>query len=132
MYHDLNVFRLAHAMAQHAGARQAIVAENMANSDTPNYVARDITPFKEVAGDTGFTSTRAFEMQATRVGHVTSYGTSKFSVVSQPVANVEPSGNGVSIESEMVRAIETERQHSRALAIYKSHLTQLRAALGRQ
>ena len=40
-------------------------------------------------------------------------------------------GNGVTLEAEMLRAVEVKRQHDRAIAIYKSGLTVLRTALGR-
>ena len=53
MFEKLEIFRMSHAMATHAGARQAVVAQNMANADTPGYAARDLAPFKtlyETAG----------------------------------------------------------------------------------
>ena len=47
MFDRLEIFTLAGARAQHAAARQAIVAQNIANADTPGYRARDITDFME-------------------------------------------------------------------------------------
>ena len=46
MFYDLNVFKTAYAMATHAGQRQAVIARNMANADTPGYQTRDIESFK--------------------------------------------------------------------------------------
>ena len=46
MFENLQIFRMAHAMAAHAGARQTVVARNMANADTPGYTAQDIAPFE--------------------------------------------------------------------------------------
>ena len=43
----------------------------------------------------------------------------------------DPNGNTVSLELEMVKAVDADRQHGRALAIYRSGLTILRASLGR-
>ena len=40
-------------------------------------------------------------------------------------------GPTVSIEEEMLKAVEVTRQHDRALAIYKSSLSILRSSLGR-
>ena len=48
MFERLNVFNIAYSMATHAGKRQALISENMANADTPGYHAKDIKPFKEV------------------------------------------------------------------------------------
>ena len=128
MYQDLNVLRLAHAMARHAGLRQGVVSENMANADTPNYRTRDVTPFRQALdGSTGYA-----RLQASRPGHFADGAglPAEWSVELQP-GEIAPNGNNVSVELEMLRAVETQRQHSRALAIYKSNMTQLRASLGR-
>ena len=47
MFSNLTVFKTAHAMAVHAGARQALIAQNVANADTPGYRARDLPSFAE-------------------------------------------------------------------------------------
>lgn len=126
MFDSLEIFRLSHAMARHAGARQAVVARNMANADTPGYAARDIVPFAEVleAGP---------GMRATRPGHRGGGAAAGgFEVRAERDAARDPNGNSVSLETEMLRAVEVQRQHSRALAIYRSGLSVLRAALGRR
>ena len=129
MFEKLDIFRMAHAMAQHAGARQAVVAQNMANADTPDYKARDVRPFTEIleSGDAGFVQ------RATRPGHLN--GTDRpfdLGIAERRDAVADPNGNSVSLEAEMMTAVEVKRQHDRALAIYKSSLTVLRASLGRR
>jgi len=129
MFENLSVFRTAHAMASHAGARQAVIARNMANADTPGYTAKDIAPFK---ADTGSASAQ-FVPRATRATHLN--GTSQaaqYAISDRPGAVAEPNGNAVSLETEMVHAVNTKRQHDRALAIYRSSLTVLRSAIGRK
>ena len=37
MFENLDIFRMSSAMAKHAGQRQAVVAQNVANADTPGY-----------------------------------------------------------------------------------------------
>jgi flagellar basal-body rod protein FlgB len=128
MYQDLNVFRLAHAMAQHAGLRQTVVAENMANADTPNYLVRDVEPFRTVMDGLS----QPVRLVATRPGHITQgSGAQLHWSTFQENAATDPNGNSVSVELEMVKAVETLRQHDRALAIYKSSLGQLRSSLGK-
>nr|WP_237072578.1 FlgB family protein [Pseudaestuariivita rosea] len=121
---------MAHAMAQHASARQNIVAQNIANADTPGYRARDITPFAEQ-----FAATAPMAQQkATRAGHL--HGDSPLpghrTVLAEDQSNLSPNGNSVSIEHEMFRSIETKRQHDRAIMIYKSGLNVLHSTIGRQ
>ena len=43
----------------------------------------------------------------------------------------DPNGNSVSLETEMLRAVDVQRQHSLALAIYRSGLSVLRTAISR-
>jgi|SRR6056297_928919 len=127
MFDNLDVFTLSHAMARHAGKRQAVVSQNMANADTPGYVARDVAPFSaHVSGED------AFAARATRPGHLFGAAPGRdFEVMTDRSAARDPNGNSVSLESEMLRGVEAKRQHDRALAIYKSGLTVLRTALGR-
>lgn len=129
MFEKLEVFRMAHAMSVHAGARQAVIAQNMANADTPGYAARDVRPFKEIieTGDVGFVQ------RATRPGHLGGAGVPvDLSMSERRDAIADPNGNNVSLETEMMAAVDVKRQHDRALAIYKSSLTVLRAAVGRR
>lgn len=129
MFDKLEIFRMAHAMAQHAGARQAVVARNMANADTPGYAARDVTPFKEAYQGQG----TGFAQRATRAGHFSDdAGGFPMQVRERAVASADPNGNSVSLEMEMLKAVDVKRQHDRAIAIYKSSLTILRAASGRR
>lgn len=129
MFETLEIFRMAHAMARHAGARQAVVARNMAHADTPGYKAQDIEPFRDVYQR----QTGTDGPFATRPGHLIGGDTiGDIASVRDRTAVSDPNGNSVSLEAEMVRAVEVRRQHDQALAIYRSSLNMLRAAIGRR
>jgi len=129
MLEEIDLFRLSHTMARHAGARQAVVAQNMAHADTPGYAARDIAPFSaHLEAGPGFAP------RATRPGHLNGSPAGAlpgFEPRIDRAAVRDPNGNSVSLESEMLRGVEVSRQHNRALAIYRSGLNVLRAAIGR-
>jgi flagellar basal-body rod protein FlgB len=128
MFTDLNVFQTAHALAVHAGQRQAIVAQNVANADTPGYRARDIAPFAKMVSNDGASG----GMRASRTGHLN--GAPKDELIwgiTTPTGAMDPNGNSVSVEKEMLKGVEIKRQHDLALAIYKSSLNILRTSLGR-
>ncbi|PCH74986.1 MAG: flagellar basal body rod protein FlgB [Rhodobacteraceae bacterium] len=128
MFTDLNVFRTAAAMATHAGERQAVIAQNMANSDTPGYKARDLVPFQDVIKNSG----TGAGMRASRAGHLNGMSSDGSAWETfTPNATSDPNGNTVSIENEMLNGVEVKRQHDLALAIYKSSLSILRNSLGR-
>ncbi len=127
MFETLNIFRTAHAMAVHAGARQNVLAQNMANADTPKYIARDIQPFSTLA-EFGAQPT---QLRATRASHLSGSVSSTTPDVIERSGTQDPNGNSVSLETEMMHAVDTKRQHDRALGIYKSSLRILRTSLGR-
>jgi flagellar basal-body rod protein FlgB len=130
MFKDLSVFHMAHAMAKHASVRQSVVAQNVANADTPGYRSRDIASFTDIYRP----SDDGQGMQRSRQGHLGPEMRDR-----QPTAHIaedqgamSPNGNSVSLEAEMLRSIDVKRQHDRALAIYKSSLDVLRASIGRR
>ena len=131
MFDSLDVFRTAQAMARHAGMRHAVVAGNMANADTPGYRPADITPFKELVVGGG-ASPDAQPMRATRPGHLTDQPRALPTPEPRRDASGDPNGNGVSLEHEMLKAVEAKRQHDRALAMYRSSMEIMRLSLGRR
>lgn len=118
MFDRLEIFALASARAQHAAARQAVVAQNIANADTPGYRAQDITDFMDTWSR--LQSSPARDADGARPLGMIDAGT--------PAA---PNGNTVSLELEMLRGIDAQRAHSRALQIYGSALSILRTSIGR-
>jgi flagellar basal-body rod protein FlgB len=127
MFAKLDLFRIASAMASHAGQRQGVIATNIANADTPGYRARDLRPFADVYRQEGATT-----MRVTRAGHLPAAGPSaRADTVLLDNPDQSLNGNTVSLEDQMLRGVDVRRQHSRALAIYRSGLTVLRASLGR-
>lgn len=127
MFEKLDVFTISSAMAKHAGQWQALISQNVANADTPAYLARDLPAFK-----TTYETEIGTAPKATRLGHLNG---SSVAVTSDPFTerqSASPDGNTVSIEREMLKATDTMREHDHALAIYKSALGILRSSLGRR
>ncbi|WP_114964759.1 FlgB family protein [Alkalilacustris brevis] len=128
MFDTPDLLKLAHASAAHAAQRQTVIAGNVANADTPGYKARDTEGFAAFLERTR-TRDRATgprDPAATR-----SQPPGAGAQVFELAAPAAPNGNTVSLEAEMVRAVETRHQHEMALSIYRSTSGILRAALGR-
>lgn len=131
MFENLNVFRMAHAMAVHAGQKQAIAAENVANSDTPGFKARDIAAFSQTYEQSD-SHRVSFDLKATRDSHLNgTSGRAQFDAFEDPNGIASPNGNTVSLENEMLKSLNAKRQHDRALAIYSSSMKVLRTTLSR-
>ncbi len=110
---DLSIFAIAGAKARHAAARQAQIAENVANADTPGYRAKDIEPFD------------------TTLARAARDGGEFRARTTESLGAAAPNGNTVSLEDQMMRAGGAKRDHEFATTIYAKSLAMLRAALGR-
>ena len=128
MYENLEILRMAQALAVHSGARQAQIAANVANADTPGYRAVDVKPFAQIydqrrSGD---------ELRASRPGHIVAGLPARNDVEWLDLAGTaDPNGNTVSLETEMIKAVETRHAHETALSVYDTARNILRASLGR-
>lgn len=128
MFDSLEIFKMAQGMATHAATRQSVLAQNIANADTPGYRSRDLTPFSEAYRQ----SSGPFLPRATRAGHFSDTPRStqaRADVVKD--APTAPNGNSVSLETEMMKSAEAKMQHDMALGVYRSALTILRSSIAR-
>lgn len=126
MFDIPDVMRMAQAMARHSGARQVVIAENIAQANTPGYRARDLADF-------GATYRAGDDMRATRPSHLNADAgqTQPDARIDRTAPALSPNGNTVSLEREMMRAARNVQSHELALAVYGSARTVLRSALGR-
>jgi flagellar basal-body rod protein FlgB len=128
VFEELNVIRMASSMARHASARHRVIAENVANADTPGYRARDIRGFSSYVNE-------RFTPHATRAGHAATAApvTARYrpEIVLDEALDASGNGNSVSIERELLKAVEAQGQHSRATAIYSTVRDIMRLSLGR-
>lgn len=125
MLQSLDVLRLAKGLGEHAMFHQKVVAENVAQSDTPNYRARDVSSFRDMMSPDPSTPLRN-----TRPGHQGGHDAiPRMDAFVDLSAEAAPNGNSVSIEAEMVKSTEARRQFDLSLAVYRSSLDILRSAL---
>ncbi len=125
MFEKLELTRMAQALAAQSGARMAVIAENVANADTPGYKAKDIPAFADVYAAEGL------EMRATRAGHLDAPSPVMTQIPDKVRGHESPNGNSVSLEAEMVKSVEARQSHEMALAIYRATSDVVRASLGR-
>ena len=128
MFTRPEILSIASQLLDHAAARQSLIAANVANADTPGYRAKDISDFT-----TSYREGAATGMRRSLPGHIggedaAADAAGHISSLSQ----MSPNGNSVSLETEMVKSADVEREHNLALAVYGKSLDILRASLGRR
>lgn len=128
MFENMEILRTAQAMATHATQRQNLIAQNIANADTPGFQSRDLKPFAEAYAASAEMPLRARKAPQHFQGAVG--GSWQPEVRQDSLVHSSPNGNAVSIEAEMVNAVGVKRQHDLALTIYRSALGLLRASIG--
>jgi len=127
---NLDVLRLAQSLAQHAAQRQALIAQNVANADTPGYRAVDLTRFSDAYDGT---DPDGLSLAATRPGHLNdTRATGGYRITDATVIGAEaPNGNTVSLEDQMLRSAEVRQTHDLAMGVYSKTLDILRLTVRR-
>jgi len=123
MFSDLEIFYRASEMSRHAALRQRLIAENIANADTPRFRARDLEPFS-IDPECSFTP------RATRVGHIVPSDEARWHAREVDVS-ASPDGNTSVLEDQLLRAADAEGQQRLAMTVYSKAIDLLRAGLGR-
>ncbi|GEO83446.1 MULTISPECIES: flagellar basal body rod protein FlgB [Alphaproteobacteria] len=107
----IQLFELAARQAEWLSVRQEVVASNIANANTPKYLAKDITPFSAVLD-----TTTTAQMARTNPNHMALNDLSdddieiKESELNDEIG-MQESGNSVSIAEELTKTGEIKRQH---------------------
>jgi len=124
MFENLAVFKTASAMAGHAAQSQALIAQNVANADTPNYIGKRMPAFASLYSPDAATGSQ----RATRGGHLHGSAGAQHMTPVEMRGGDNPNDNTISLEAELLKAAAAKSHHDRALAIYKSALDVLRTA----
>lgn len=119
---DIDLFRLAEQRLAWVDRRQQLLAQNVANANTPGFQARDLAPF-EVA-------LSAPLLAQTSVRHLPgSVGGSSDGKAT--LAARSPNGNAVSIEDQLGRVADTAGIQELVLNLHHRYQAMFRTALGR-
>ncbi len=111
------------------GERHAVLAQNVANADTPGYVAKDVKApdFSSLLAG----ASQKLGLTVTQPNHVTPVNATLFKRVDQPVRERSPNGNAVQIEDQMVKVSETASDFALTTSLYRQQLGLLKLVLGR-
>jgi flagellar basal-body rod protein FlgB len=123
---------LAEKMKWHQ-TRQGLLAENVANAETPGYRGRDLKAegFEEHMRNL---SVASISTVATDPGHIVKAGSGADGFGSRQLNNFEitPEGNGVTLEDEMMKVSTNQMDYQAVTAIYSRSIRIIKTALGRQ
>jgi flagellar basal-body rod protein FlgB len=110
--------------------RQKLLAENVANADTPGFQPRELrAPSFTPAGTA---AARAVAVERTNAGHMTlaAARAGEEAMRARPFETT-PSGNAVNLEEEMMKVAQNQSDYQLAASLYQKSLQMLRTAVGR-
>src|SRR5271167_16115 len=115
--------------------RQDVLTENVANADTPGYVAHDLKKldFADTLANTNGPSQAASQLIVTDPRHISlpaTAGKSSFEDVEVRDTAANPDGNSVSLEQEMIKVSDTQAQFQAATNLYSKAMSMMRTAIG--
>ena len=132
---DLPILNILRTRMEWSLSRQKVLAENVANANTPGFQGRDLTPpqFEEPS--------RLRRPDVANVGlarteplHLAGFpGTgSQFQSTSNGTFEVRPTGNSVNLEDEMMKVAGNQMDYQVATALYTRSLGLIKTALGKR
>lgn len=115
---------LAEARMRWLDARQRVLAQNVANADTPGYRPSDLRPFAQTLAGT------QAGLQQTHARHLAPTQDARAKAERRTVERTMD-GNGVALDREALRIADTETAHALAVGLHRRYLGLFRTALGR-
>jgi flagellar basal-body rod protein FlgB len=117
----IGLFDLADKRLAWVDQRQALLAQNIANANTPGWRPRDVAPFASVLKGA------AVGLAQTDPKHLTG---STSGIVTDETGRA-PDGNGVALDRELSKVADTDATHELVTGLYRKYLAFFQTAMGR-
>ena len=131
---DLPVLSALRTKMQWHQERQRVLAENVSNSDTPNFKPRDLVePKFNSAGANVGGAMGSLPMMRTSAGSniAPSGAPDSFQQNSKAAFETRPAGNAVNLEDEMMKASANQMDYAAVTSLYSRSLHLIKTAIGK-
>jgi flagellar basal-body rod protein FlgB len=135
---DVPVFAMLKSRMNYLADRQRLIAENVANADTPGFAPRDLSPFKvtqpSLSSSHGGPTLAPVSLSVTSGMHLAgapSTTDSGAKPVAAPDSEGTLDGNSVVLEDEMLKMGEARTDYNAAVSFYEKSLGLLQLATRR-
>jgi len=131
---DIPVFAALRTKMSYLNARNKVLAQNVANADTPGYAARDLAPldFGAVLAKRIAPARNPASAGEGRIAlRSASAAPSAFRPIETPDPDASINGNAVSLEDQMLKVNDSQFKYQTAASLYRKSLQMMRTALSR-
>jgi flagellar basal-body rod protein FlgB len=126
---NIPLFSMLRTRMQWHQERQRLLAENVANADTPRFQPRDLTPPRFDQNDPAGANVTLTRTSAAHLAGVA--GTSRFQLQRNGGFEARPSGNAVSLEDQKIKVADNQMEFQAVTSLYTRGLALIRTAIGR-
>ena len=113
-----------------ASRRQALIASNLANMDTPGYKTQDFDFDRTLKAELGASSGQSLPMFRTHAGHLTGGGTSASVVPAPSSATWERNdGNDVNLDRQTMLLARTQATYQAAASFAQVEIKKIKQAI---
>ena len=127
---DIPIFSMLRTKLQWHQERQQLLAENVANAETPEFKPSDLAPPSFDAPVRGVAAVTLVRTSPTHSAGADG-GAPQFPLRPGRDFEVVPTGNGVSLEDEMLKVAANQMDFQAASALYTRGLGLIRIAIGK-
>jgi flagellar basal-body rod protein FlgB len=127
---DIPIFSMLRTKMHWHQDRQRLLAENVANADTPDFRPTDLAPPKFDSEGTGIAPVSLLRTSAAHIAS-SDAGSDQFDPDHGHEFEVVPSGNGVALEDEMMKVAANQMDYQAATALYTRGLGLIKTAIGK-
>lgn len=133
---QLALLRIMDAKLAYASQRQTVLANNIANANTPGFQPSDVKvpDFKKLLRDAAAENTPMQGLAATDSKHIglldVGSAADADNVYKTATYEVAPDGNGVDLEEQMLKASKNNSEVGIVVGLYAKQLSFLRTAVG--
>jgi flagellar basal-body rod protein FlgB len=130
---DIPVFAALKSRMNYLADRQQVIAQNVANSDTPGYTPMDLKPFTVPSNGAGGTLALApVAVTLTSSMHIAPPAPAGANPADKPVDSPDSettlSGNSVVLEEEMIKMGQARTDYDAAVSFYEQSLALIQSA----
>jgi flagellar basal-body rod protein FlgB len=126
---DVAIFSMLRTRMQWHQDRQKILADNVANSDTPNFRPHDLV---ELQFNTSGPAMPNVALMRTDAGHQAATESTTMFARSDSGFEIRPVGNAVSLEDEMINVANNQMDFQTVTALYTKSLGLIKLAVGKK
>jgi len=122
---QIGLFSLAEKRLAWVDQRQTLLAQNIANANTPSYQAKDVTPFAQTLAEI------APDLARTNARHLAGTPSKLRSDMHQRPQSKAIDGNAVSMDEQLTKVADTEGTQALVENLYRKYMGLFRTSIGK-